>query len=83
MPLEIFWFHIQAQQTKFQLIYLKYAIVMLKLYILHEKCMKLALLMAKSRKGSDQFQNSFFGLFPDMKATNVPNFKSIGPSLRD
>jgi hypothetical protein len=44
-------------------------------------CMKMALPMAISRKGSDQFQNPFFGLVPDMGAASVPNFKSIGPSL--
>jgi hypothetical protein len=43
--------------------------------------MKMALPMAISRKGSDQFQNPFFGLVPDMGATSVPNFKSIGPFL--
>ena len=38
--------------------------------------------MAISREGSDQFQNPFFGMVLDMKATSMPNFKSIGPSLQ-
>jgi hypothetical protein len=56
---------------------------MQKWHILYEKCMKLALPMAISRQGSDQFQNPFFCLVLDMEATSVPNFKSIGPFLRD
>jgi hypothetical protein len=45
--------------------------------------MELALPMAISQEGSDQFQNPFFGLVSDMEATKGPNFKSIEPSLRD
>jgi hypothetical protein len=45
-------------------------------------CMKLPLSTAISRNGSDYFQNPFFDLFSDMKATSVLNFKSIRPSLR-
>jgi hypothetical protein len=54
---------------------------MLKKYILYEKCKKMALPMAISPKGSDQFQNPLIGLVPDMEARSGPNFKLIGPSL--
>lgn len=39
--------------------------------------------IAVTQKGSDQLRNPFFGMFLDIEATSEPNFKSIGPSLRD
>jgi len=50
---------------------------------MYEKYGQQSLLMAISQEGSDQFQNPSVVQVLDMEATRVPNFKSIGPSLRD